>query len=478
MHLALTSKRNPRNGTAALAPVVAIVLAFFAATTRVGATEQLITINTDFSTGSVSQLGLTSPWSGEYDVAPICGDAVARWHLDRLYVVNRFGCDAIQVITPDAGWPTVSEFSVGVGTNPQDIAVITPTRAYVSRYESNWLLEVNPVTGALVDSISLAAYADVDGLVEQHRLFTRGDRLYVQLQRLDRRSFPYEPAPPSYLAVIDLTTRLLVDVDPIAPGTQAIALAATNPIAPMSIDLTSGTLLVPCTGAYGVMDDGGIERVDLFSNRSEGFLLPGSAMNGDLVDFCQWSGARGYVILSDAGFNTALHAFDPRTKSLIGPVYAPGGFVLSDCITHPNGSLYLTDRDFFDPGVRVFDAASGAPLGGGVTPTGLPPIELLIRPDFPSDAPEVAHLFETPPWPNPSAGGVAFALTPSAPGSFVLEVLDASGRRVRRSPLDGRGVAVWDGRNDAGSRVPAGAYVLRLLGPDGRSDVRSLRIVR
>ncbi|MFN8548792.1 MAG: hypothetical protein U0527_12705 [Candidatus Eisenbacteria bacterium] len=105
-------------------------------------------------------------------------------------MVNRFGCDSIQLIDPFHGYATVGECSVGNGSNPQDVAVVSPTRVYVSRYESNWLLEINPQTCARTDSISLAAFADADGTVEMHRMLLRGSRLYVELQRLDRSSFP------------------------------------------------------------------------------------------------------------------------------------------------------------------------------------------------------------------------------------------------------------------------------------------------
>lgn len=441
--------------------------------------DEIVALTTDFSTGSVTTVGTSAPWSTQIDVASICSDPVGRAFADRVYIVGRFGCDAIQVLNPFNGYQTQIEFAVG--SNPQDIWVLAPNRAYVSFYESNTLLEVNPQTGATLGSISLAQFADVDGLVEMHRMYVHGRHLYVQLQRLDRSQFPYVPVAPSMLAVVDLITRTLVDVDPGLPGAQAIELTATNPIAPMAIDLTSGDLLVPCTGAFGVMNDGGIERVDLTDWESDGMWLSGPAMNGDLVDFSTWSGSRAFIIVSDASFNTSLHPINPITGVKGAAIFAPGGFTLSDCLTHHNGSLFVTDRDFFDPGVRVFSAESGAPLSG-LVPTGLPPFELFVRPDFPSDVAEDlatprATLFTTPPWPNPSSGEVRLRVAEGASVASV-DVLDVVGRRVAVMEGSRGGVLRWDGRNAAGYAVAAGEYFVRAASASGQRESVRVLVVR
>jgi len=68
--------------------------------------------------------------------------------------------------------------------------------------------------------------------------------------------------------------------------------------------------------------------------------------------------------------------------------------------------------------------------------------------------------------PNPGRGGLAFRVETDAPGERVLEVIDASGRRVRRMPSvwqeSGARRVFWDGSNDAGGHVPPGIYLVRL----------------
>ena len=68
--------------------------------------------------------------------------------------------------------------------------------------------------------------------------------------------------------------------------------------------------------------------------------------------------------------------------------------------------------------------------------------------------------------PNPGRGWLALRVETDAPGERVLEVLDATGRRVRRMPNvwqeGGARRVFWDGSNDAGRRVPPGIYLVRL----------------
>ena len=79
-------------------------------------------VATDYVTGKLATLDSSAPWSPSCDLSSICSDAVARYHDGLIYVVNRLGCDNIQVIDPAANWTTLREFSVGGGSNPQGIA--------------------------------------------------------------------------------------------------------------------------------------------------------------------------------------------------------------------------------------------------------------------------------------------------------------------------------------------------------------------
>ena len=81
--------------------------------------------------------------------------------------------------------------------------------------------------------------------------------------------------------------------------------------------------------------------------------------------------------------------------------------------------------------------------------------------------------------PNPSRAACVLRFTLSAAQHVRLDVLDAGGRRVRTLADENRAPGVhalaWDGRDDAGRVLPAGAYFARLAGANG---VRTARIVR
>ncbi|MGH7740793.1 MAG: YncE family protein, partial [Candidatus Eiseniibacteriota bacterium] len=133
-------------------------------------------LTSDFSTGSLSVMDLSSRAVSK-DVQSVFSDAAIRSYGGLIYVVNRYGQDNIQVIDPANGYTTLRQFSTGPGTNPQDIAFVLPTKAYVSLYERSAIQICNPSTGALLDTISLSAFADADHLPEMARMTIVGNRL-------------------------------------------------------------------------------------------------------------------------------------------------------------------------------------------------------------------------------------------------------------------------------------------------------------
>jgi iron transport multicopper oxidase len=89
-----------------------------------------------------------------------------------------------------------------------------------------------------------------------------------------------------------------------------------------------------------------------------------------------------------------------------------------------------------------------------------------------------AHL--GPAYPNPCAGTTTFDISLARSGAVSLSIYDPSGRRVRRL-LDGEGSpgmqrVMWDGRDDLGTRVPAGLYLARMDASGARATRRVLVI--
>ena len=76
-----------------------------------------------------------------------------------------------------------------------------------------------------------------------------------------------------------------------------------------------------------------------------------------------------------------------------------------------------------------------------------------------------AGLSFSDPWPNPARTELRMTLTLPEPTQIQVDAFEVSGRRVRRVAAGrrpaGPGDVVWDLRDDAGNRVPAGFYVVR-----------------
>lgn len=300
-------------------------------------------------------------------------------------------------------------------------------------------------------------------------MFLVGDRLFVSLQRLDRDNF-WRPAGTSYIAVIDVITDTLIDVDPGTSGVQAIALANADPFSEIQLDPWSGSLYVACIGEWGLLD-GGVETVDPDALVSTGTLLSGSAGGGDILDVEIINDHIGYCIIQNASFHTDLISFDPSTGTKLQTIYAPGTSMLQDIDRGLTGELFLCDRTPLDPGVRVYDALSGAEIMSGPIDVGLPPFDLTFNVDVPTGVgtpTPVASLGQNYPNPfNPSTT-IPFSLERSA--HVVLEIYDVTGARVAVLVDEVRPAgdheARWNGRS-AGSRPsPSGVYFVRLRAGD------------
>jgi hypothetical protein len=434
--------------------------------------DRLFVVTTDFMTGSFSTLETQPPWNHEDDIGPIHSDARVRVRGRRVYVVNRYGADNIQILDPDDGYATLCQFSVGPGSNPQDILFWSEAKAYVPRYESAWLAIVDPASCAVVDSISLASFADSDGLPEMERGIVAAGRVFVNIQRLDRDNY-YQPVPPSYLAVVDPLTDTLVDVDPSEPGIQGVELLATNPFTELARDPRDGALLVGEVGLFGV-PDGGIERIDPVGLVSLGWMITEAALGGDVLAFTVASEDRGFAVVSDPAFNTCLVAFDPGTGSVLETIHCSDGFLLAQDLVAHDGYLFVGDRDPLDPGIRIYDVQSHELLAGPI-PVGLPPFDMAILPEVPTGAPEVAGnpgIRVSGPFPCPARERAVLRIEGGPSGRVLVEIVDAAGR-LRASRLFR---AEGEIRLPTGD-LPAGAYWIRIRGPWG-ATTRPLRIVR
>jgi DNA-binding beta-propeller fold protein YncE len=340
----------------------------------------------------------------------------------------------------------------------------------VSLYDRQALLVCNPETGATLDTISLAAFADGDHLPEMARLALIGNHLFVAVQRLDRLN-GYAPTAYSLVIVIDTETNTVLDVDPSTPGTQGITLTAKNPVTTFSYVPESGRLLIGCAGKF-LQNDGGIEAIDVNTLQSLGLISTEAQLGGDIGDLEWYSPTHSYAIVSNASFDASLVSFNPATGDRLGTVRSPGGFSLPDCAIDDRGEIYVADNGFTSAGLYVYRAGTDALIAGPLD-TGLPPNQIAFDQardevagvtDPRAGAPSLALEF-SPPWPNPARSRVTFDLRLPTGGRASVEVFDLAGRRVATLADGVRPGGTWrlEWRPVAerGGRLDPGVYLVR-----------------
>ncbi len=327
---------------------------------------------TDFQTGGFATVSLDAPRAVD-PVTParqLGSDPVPRTFAGGVYVINRSPGDNIQALDPGNGFATRWQCSTGNGSNPQDFALLDAGKAYVTLFSEPDLLVVNPspspdchdfVTG----SIDLSAYADSDGVPEMDQMAIVNGILYVSLQRLDN----FVPTAPGAIVAVDTATDRVVN---------EFDLGAEDPFGnTKGLTVRNGDLLVGEVGMFGV-NDGGIERIALPSGQSKGFVITEETLGGDINDFAVVSDHLAYAIVALPDFSTSVVAFDPATGTVTSTLLSHGEFY-SDIELNDRGELFVVDRTFANPGLRIFRAADGTELTANPLRVGdLPPFQLVF----------------------------------------------------------------------------------------------------
>ena len=341
------------------------------------ATEARVVVTTascDFATGGVAEFSLEQTQTTSHAMGAVSADAVVRRRGDRVFVLNRFGADNVQELDPDSGMATLWQCSVGNGNNPHDIIIVSDQLGYVSLYDSKNLAIIDPTpssdcSGFIKGSIDLSDYADGDGFPEMDQMVLADGTLVVVLQRLDRDSM-FAPTANGALVAIDVASSTV---------TGSLELAISNPYAEtkgLVYDETSGLLYVGGPGTFfSDLDDGGIEAVTLEGLVSEGLLIDGTGLGGDLTDLVLVGSSRAYAVVAGANFENSLVEVDLNEGAVVATL-ASSAYLFSDIEMTESGQLWLADRDCSNPGLRVFSIADNSettesPLYPGLTPFSL-----------------------------------------------------------------------------------------------------------
>jgi len=309
---------------------------------------------------------------------PIHSDAIVRapLHSPYFYVVNRLGADNIQWGIRNQT-EVLGQFSVGRGTNPQDIAVLNSAVAYVTRLESKHLLKVNPVEGKSIKEIDLFEKADSkvvnstdpDGFPEMTWMLLKENKLMILLQRLNSEQ-GFEPSNKSQLAILNTDTDTVEDI---------LNLKGTNPVT--EIKEFSNRYIIGEAGKLGVLD-GGIEMFDSHF-KSLGWVTDEKKLGGDIVDCSLIDDERGVAIVAKDNYtskaSTQLVVFRILDGRIISILREPGKFTLQQVLVDSERHiLFVSDRDPKKPGVWAYHIKTLEPVSTSYYQTGLPPYHMVL----------------------------------------------------------------------------------------------------
>jgi hypothetical protein len=330
----------------------------------------VVTASDDFATGGIATIDLATLSVLAHHRGVTAGDSVIRSQMNRAFVINRFGANNVQELEP-TGLSTLRQCSVGLGANPHDIAMVSPSKAYVTLYDRPSLAIVDPsvdptCSGFVTDGIDLAALADGDGIPEMDQSVLVGNRLFVVLQRLDRAHF-FRPGGPGRLAVIDTDRDALIG---------SVELEISNPFAEtkgLTTDARSGRIYIAGPGTlFTDREDGGIEVVDPVGLVSLGMAMTGAELGGDLTDFVLVGRDRAYALVGGTDFRISLVELDLAARRVTDTL-AASDYFFSDIELGEDGTLCVADRDPFAPGLRCFSVADNRevtpePVNPGLSP--------------------------------------------------------------------------------------------------------------
>jgi hypothetical protein len=317
----------------------------------------------DFGTGTLGALSLEG-LAPMPDLTSLHSDSLIAFSGGHLFGINRRGGDNLQLIDPST-FATLWQRSVGSGSNPQDVEVLAPDRALVTRYDTAELWVVDPSAdeaGFKVAAIDLSEYADSDGVPEMDRLarIEGSGVTWVSLQRLDRES--------GYAATNDAL--LLAIADDSLEVVEEVVLPSRNPTAMASL---GSVLWVVCPASHGTLD-GTIERYDTASGTFLPPVVEEQTLGGDVGAVVP--GDPAFVVWSDRDFVSHVSVVDPEGGVELHRLVSDLGF--STAIAATDELVFVPDRSRTTPGLRVFDRATFEELDGSPFDTGLPPWDLAI----------------------------------------------------------------------------------------------------
>jgi hypothetical protein len=353
-----------------------------------GADERLVVVSTapyDFYSSAGVAVVDVATHEFAFNGGELDGDAVVRTPRGIPVFVNRHNFNSLQVVdTADEDLPTVKACSVrdGFNSNPQDVVLASESKGYVTPYAGASLFVISPsvlfepqndpaCSGIVTGHVDLSSF-DADGVPQMDQMVVVGDELFVALQLLDDASGGLPPKENGVVAIVDTTTDLV---------TGSIPLSFANPFAEtkgLPYDEFERRLYAGGPGNVELLEDGGIEAIDLDSRQSAGMLITGADIHLNIFDFVIVGRRRAFAIVANVcpitdktckEVNSVVELDlgpSPADRGIRDVLLSSASALITDIEMTERGELWVAYRgvSFADPpGLRVFEVTPGASGG-------------------------------------------------------------------------------------------------------------------
>jgi hypothetical protein len=211
-----------------------------------------------------------------------------------------------------------------------------------------------------------------------------------------------------------------------------------------------------------------VEAIDPVTLTALGFETTEAQLGGEVGDVAVGPSGAAFAVVSGFSFSddARLVRYDRASGAPADTLCTVSGPSLADIEIDDRGELWACDRSLYAPGLRVFDAATGAALAGPID-VGAPPFDVGFGegPTGPDAGTAGLTLLGVGPNPARATVTVRYAVGDESALPVRLRVFDVRGARVGRvdggAPGPGAHEISWGAA--AGGRVPRpGVYCFRL----------------
>ena len=204
--------------------------------------------------------------------------------------------------------------------------------------------------------ISLAEYADADGLPEASFMLGLGNHTYVAIQNLE----DWAPSRTGRILVVENDTDTLL---------EAIELNSPNPFSPL-VRVDDSRFVVGCVGDFSGTS-GGIELVTATPGSTSLMVASAEQLGGVPTDFAMQDNNCGFALVNTPDWQNGIRRF--CLDSGAGDwLVEPGVHTIVSLFMVDPETLVFADATYGESGLRFVDLA-GEPVVSALLTMGLPP---------------------------------------------------------------------------------------------------------